>query len=630
MRIQLNKTCIEEADYRNFLSDTPLFITRHFSFPHPTTGEGLYEYRNQYNDNFLAFVCPECGAELFAHWVVPDYRINYDSYSVGNIMSTYFDDNNYEGLAHYMEKHPEYFPGGPFSQKRFEEISNIVQMILAAQASAQHEADELFKDMHKCPCCDASLPRTEGFFAVSNDHFGLFHFNADSDTKLIGLYTKDAWDSVDIALKNSELYGSGDFNNCDALFAAMKKFRDAKDQENAGTQLDIVLSQFEIAASTANSPTTPITLKNTEQLKAYLLNLIQTETSILSLTQRLNTLYAQRPDVNRNAYGSTVQALWNAHKQVEDAEDTLRTCQANLAAIEHKEFVPPNLPMPPQPQKPVEPVYEVPGFFNKKRIIAQNEALKKAYEERLIKYENEANQHTQALEARQLEIAKLTQEQIEQHHKDIEFEKACVTEAEIALATAQQKQSSIESSASDFASPEKAYKLLLDAEISQAEELLQKAILCRYQLYNANIIFNKYRNLVALSTFYEYLMSGRCDVLEGASGAYNLYESELRANIIIAQLNNVVESLETIKENQYMIYDAIQTTNTSLRRLESTMNVAAKSLRVIEAKAETMTQYMSRIAANSDVIAHNSAVTAYYSKINAELTNALGFMVALS
>ena len=36
------------------------------------------------------------------------------------------------------------------------------------------------------------------------------------------------------------------------------------------------------------------------------------------------------------------------------------------------------------------------------------------------------------------------------------------------------------------------------------------------------------------------------------------------------------------------------------------------------------------ISKNSDVIAHNTAVTAYYSKINAELTNALGYMVAFS
>ncbi len=86
---------------------------------------------------------------------------------------------------------------------------------------------------------------------------------------------------------------------------------------------------------------------------------------------------------------------------------------------------------------------------------------------------------------------------------------------------------------------------------------------------------------------------------------------------------------ETTTDGQ-LIYDAIQQANASLYRLESTMSAVAKSLSSIDAKAHTMTNYMAKIASNSDVIAHNTAVTAHYSKINAELTNALGYMVALS
>ena len=52
------------------------------------------------------------------------------------------------------------------------------------------------------------------------------------------------------------------------------------------------------------------------------------------------------------------------------------------------------------------------------------------------------------------------------------------------------------------------------------------------------------------------------------------------------------------------------------------MGKALTSIRSIEDNT-------AHIAQNSDVIAHNTAVTAYYSKVNAELTNALGYMVAL-
>ena len=98
---------------------------------------------------------------------------------------------------------------------------------------------------------------------------------------------------------------------------------------------------------------------------------------------------------------------------------------------------------------------------------------------------------------------------------------------------------------------------ILDGEVAQTMELLQKSIAARNELYAAGIIFGKYQNAVALSSFYEYLMSGRCEKLEGTNGAYSLYESEVRANRVIEQLDTVIDSLDQIKANQYMMYSAM-------------------------------------------------------------------------
>ena len=59
------------------------------------------------------------------------------------------------------------------------------------------------------------------------------------------------------------------------------------------------------------------------------------------------------------------------------------------------------------------------------------------------------------------------------------------------------------------------------------------------------------------------------------------------------------------------------------------MSAAYSAITDIRANSKDMSEYMKHIAKNSDVIAHNTAVTAYYSKINAELTDSLGFMMAL-
>ena len=93
-------------------------------------------------------------------------------------------------------------------------------------------------------------------------------------------------------------------------------------------------------------------------------------------------------------------------------------------------------------------------------------------------------------------------------------------------------------------------------------------------MYNLNVVFGKYRDIVALSTFYEYLVSGRCEKLEGSDGAYNLYESECRANLIISQLSKVIELLEEIRNTQYMICDLLESIRNSLSTMNSTMNMA--------------------------------------------------------
>ena len=86
-------------------------------------------------------------------------------------------------------------------------------------------------------------------------------------------------------------------------------------------------------------------------------------------------------------------------------------------------------------------------------------------------------------------------------------------------------------------------------------------------LYDENIIFPKYRNMVAITTINEYLMSGRCFELEGPNGAYNLYEMELRQNIIIGQLATVVDNLEQIRNNQFSLYRELVHTNDTVNQI---------------------------------------------------------------
>lgn len=127
------------------------------------------------------------------------------------------------------------------------------------------------------------------------------------------------------------------------------------------------------------------------------------------------------------------------------------------------------------------------------------------------------------------------------------------------------------------------------------------------QLYSADVIYPKYRNLVAVTMIYEYLASGRCSELEGPNGAYNLYEMELRQNIIIGQLSSILDRLEQIRGNQFTLYNELEKSNQESARLLSD----------ISNNVEFNRYALEETAKANAAIAQNTEATKYYTLFNA-------------
>lgn len=113
-------------------------------------------------------------------------------------------------------------------------------------------------------------------------------------------------------------------------------------------------------------------------------------------------------------------------------------------------------------------------------------------------------------------------------------------------------------------------------------------------LYSENIIYPKYRNLIAISAINEYLMSGRCYELEGPNGAYNLYEMELRQNLIIDKLSDIVSDLGKIKSNQFSLYESLQQSNKIITSIMNEMKNLNKTSNLISyyARATALAEYV--------------------------------------
>ena len=94
---------------------------------------------------------------------------------------------------------------------------------------------------------------------------------------------------------------------------------------------------------------------------------------------------------------------------------------------------------------------------------------------------------------------------------------------------------------------------------------------------------------MAVCSICEYLESGRCSELGGPDGAYNLFEQEIRMNLIITQLGSILSKLDRIQANQAMLYDAISTGNRLTSQLIERTN---ESIRLGEYNAQQNSNWM--------------------------------------
>ena len=388
-------------------------------------------------------------------------------------------------------------------------------------------------------------------------------------------------------------------------------------------------------------------IKNDKKLLIqYLEKIIGIKSSIYSLQKRYDELYFQRkghlfPRIHEidEVDGILSGKVADLQTQLEQIEGKIR----NTPSMKHDITLPtPQKPTKPMftLEKPIEPSYEKPGLFNKKRVLAENEALKLSYEKemstfceqqelferQLDEYKNKMKLYEEELEQCRAKEERLNREAYENELKIYETNKESwlmqkgqlEKQIDDANAKCQEEKEKLLSEKVSVSFIKKA-----EYEMLYISSLIEKLIEVETQLWNYGVIYEKYRDHVIIATLCDYLKAGRCDGLEGPNGAYNLYEQESRADIIINKLDTVITSLEEIKKNQYLIYSEIQKVNESLSAIEGQLFVN-NLLNTIQISQ------LNEIAFNTGLTAYNTAVTAYYSQKNAQLTEAMLFTNMLS
>ena len=380
-----------------------------------------------------------------------------------------------------------------------------------------------------------------------------------------------------------------------------------------------------------------------EKLLKYLNILIELNSDIYSLQQRYDSLRnSMMEEILENV--SDFNKINN--DIIKEKENILIEIQRlrNISKPIYQNEI--KIPIPEKKQEPIlkmnkpeEPQYLVPNFFNKKKVQRENERLKNDYNQNIEKYNIEYEKYTNELKEykqyvvdyeKEIEEIKNKEKVLndENYNKKLkEYEKLeeknnlILKEKELKL---KDFEDNYDSKFDEQLSENKSYKNIkkIKYELDYINLILQKDIELENKLYSYEIIYGKYRNFVAITSFYDYLMSSRCEKLEGTNGAYNLFEQESRSNIIVEKLDKIISSLEEIKSMQYCIYNQMNIINKSLELINN-------QLLVNNLLQAVQISQLNEIIDNTQEIVYNSKVSAYYSQKIANYTKALTILTFL-
>ena len=117
----------------------------------------------------------------------------------------------------------------------------------------------------------------------------------------------------------------------------------------------------------------------------------------------------------------------------------------------------------------------------------------------------------------------------------------------------------------------------LEAEKKSMQETYQLTCQTLKKCYEINIIPVKYRNIVPVCMFYDYILNGRTYSLKRNpnafdEGAINMYEDEIFRNIIKDKLDIIINKLDDLRECQKVLCRVIEDGNRQTHKLLNDIN----------------------------------------------------------
>ena len=314
------------------------------------------------------------------------------------------------------------------------------------------------------------------------------------------------------------------------------------------------------------------------------------------------------------------------------------------------------------PGEPPAPMLKTPGLFNKKKILEENELILAQYRNAVTAYRNTCLQENadkiasyeaavarwknecdaaeqRKLQNKELEAAYLLKLQKYEESAAQRQEKAyadMLQQKEAARAELDEKIAEIREKIAELGSGDGAPKLQMqvsrffDLQMEILKQRLKAVTAEKNRLYSLNVLYPTYRELVAESSIYEYFSSGRCDTLDGPHGAYNMFESECRSDVIA----RIIRSLDEVRQSQVILFRQMKQVHELQSELNKTLDKALPFIRKVD--EDQLEAYLeeNRSKGQAEANSKDTAVVKYFrvdfeceDKINKDIENAGTFAV---
>lgn len=342
-------------------------------------------------------------------------------------------------------------------------------------------------------------------------------------------------------------------------------------------------------------------------LKVYLQHLVDLEIWSRFLVESIvgietENIAIKKWEVHKDAFEVQLAAKKRQEKEkrlLDNIEKLKKTFESTVW-VEKVEEIKLSVPVVPTylqeniPQKPAVPIMKQPGFFNKKTVLAENERVQQEYDKAYVKYEEELKelenikkQNLYLREQYEEELRKY-EENVKSENERIKLEKKRLEEEGAIRKQEAEKElnkqiNEINEKINELKNitnnleEENFIETVLKKEKDECLELLKVICEAKNKLLSINVIYPNYRDVFALSSFYEYFNSERCYLLEGPDGAYNLYEAERRSDAV----STFFCKLEDINKKQVVLY---REANEMFKKLHSLTGSLKEAIKVITNK----------------------------------------------